>query len=265
CAEAGAKKIYAVEENSAACQAARKIISQKGLADKIELIHGLSVETELPEKADICLSELIGCIGNSEGTACYLNDAKRFLKPDGIMIPEGCLTLLSPAVKPSEIYKDKFLDDLMESYEDAIYEKMGRKFPFTRYYIHNFPKSDIIAPPQVFEEMWFNDELITEHFDKVLEFQAMKNSLFDGLLLWINLHVGTDVIIDVMNTVTHWASTFIPMEPFDVRQGDFIEVRCLSEKASGMANPDYFFEARIKRDDMVVYNCSTESCYMPNE
>ena len=177
CVEAGAKKIYAIEVNKTAYQAAKQLAEQKGLTEKIELILGCSTDINLPEKADICISEIIGVIGNDEGVARYLNDAKRFLKPNGMMIPEGCLTLLSPGFKPIEPYSDDFIEDFEKAYTNNVYQKMGKEINFTRYCVYNLPKSHIIASPQFFEEMCFNDAAITEEFDKKLNFKIEKKAI----------------------------------------------------------------------------------------
>ena len=261
CVEAGVRKIYAIEENETAYHAAKQLAQQKGVSEKIELIQGLSTDVNLPEKADVCISEIIGCIGNSEGVARYLNDAKRFLKPNGIMIPAGCLTLLSPGFKPEVTYWDDFLEEVLQDYQRNISKKLGKEFKITRYYIHNFPKSNLIGSPQSFEEMWFNDEVIAEEFDKTLTFPVEKSSPFDGLVLWIKLYVDSEAVLDTLNQTTSWEPLYIPMEPFSLEKGDVIEVRCRSKVSANQANPDYFFESLVKRGDEVVYRCLRESGY----
>jgi len=41
---------------------------------------------------DVCVSEIIGSIASAEGAAASSNDARRFLKPDGVMIRAVCDT-----------------------------------------------------------------------------------------------------------------------------------------------------------------------------
>src|SRR5262249_1256018 len=92
CVEAGARKVYAIEIQEGAYQRAVRRVRSLGLEEKIVVIHGDSAHAELPEKVDVCVSELIGAIGNSEGAAVILNDARRFLKENGIMIPDRSTT-----------------------------------------------------------------------------------------------------------------------------------------------------------------------------
>ena len=77
CIEEGASKVYAIEYlEPYLFEGSEKTIKDLNLGDKIQLIHGDSRLIELPEKADVCVSELVGGIGGSEGVAVILNDAR---------------------------------------------------------------------------------------------------------------------------------------------------------------------------------------------
>ena len=58
-AQAGARKVYAVEASSSATVAERLAIAN-GLSDKIEIIMGKIEEIDIPEKVDLIISEPIG-------------------------------------------------------------------------------------------------------------------------------------------------------------------------------------------------------------
>src|SRR5262249_21228531 len=64
--EAGAVRVYAIEVDRDALQSARKLIRSHPLGDRISLIGGLSLDVALPERVDLCVSEIIGNIGSSE-------------------------------------------------------------------------------------------------------------------------------------------------------------------------------------------------------
>jgi len=243
-AEAGAAKIYAIEVDEEAYQKAQALVIEKGLANQIELIHGLSDEVELPEKVDVCLSEIIGTIGNSEGATRHLRDAKRFLKPSGIMIPEGILTWLSPISKPDR-YQDDFLSELISFYSKLVEEKLDHAPDFPMYECWNIPSSNFISPPQLFEEYWFNEAALEDVFSKTLTFHATQNTRFDGLLLWINLYVGAEHVLGPYKNTTHWPSVYIPITPCELKAGDVIDVHCRSDFISSAFTPDYTFDVLI--------------------
>ncbi len=93
------KKIYAIEQVESTINLARTIIDAqpKTLQNKIKLLHGLSHNINLPEKADILMTETLGNFGVEEGLISLLNDAKkRFLKQDAIIIPSEIEFIIAP-------------------------------------------------------------------------------------------------------------------------------------------------------------------------
>lgn len=85
-AQAGAKKVYAVEASNMA-QYAQQLVSSNNLGDRITVIAGKIEEIELPEKVDIIISEPMGyMLYNERMLETYLH-AKKWLKPHGKMFP----------------------------------------------------------------------------------------------------------------------------------------------------------------------------------
>ena len=79
-ARAGAKKVYAIEATSIG-EYAQKVFEANGYSDVISLINGWSTQIELPEKADVLISEIIGNDPFGERALEATLDARtRFLK-----------------------------------------------------------------------------------------------------------------------------------------------------------------------------------------
>src|SRR4051812_48065544 len=92
-ARAGASRVWAVEVNPRSARLARRAVERAGFAGRVTVLEGLSTEVVLPEPADLCVSEIIGTIGGSEGAAAVLLDARRrLIRPDGMLIPHRCAT-----------------------------------------------------------------------------------------------------------------------------------------------------------------------------
>ncbi len=86
---AGAKHVYAIEASSMA-QVARNVFEANGLSDRITVIEGWSTEIELPERADILVSEIISNGIFGQNILHVTHDAvQRLLKPDARLIPSG--------------------------------------------------------------------------------------------------------------------------------------------------------------------------------
>lgn len=85
-AQAGAKRVYAVEASNMA-QYAQQLVAANNMSDRITVIAGKIEEIELPEKVDIIVSEPMGyMLYNERMLETYLH-AKKWLKPNGKMFP----------------------------------------------------------------------------------------------------------------------------------------------------------------------------------
>ncbi len=86
-ARAGARHVYAIESTGIA-KIAKEVFEANGLAEKITLVEGRSTRVNLPEKADVMISETVGNHPFGEGILETVADAmKRLLKPGARMIP----------------------------------------------------------------------------------------------------------------------------------------------------------------------------------
>lgn len=87
-AQAGAKHVYAVEASEMAEYARKLIAGNPSLGEKITVIQGKVEEVELPEKADILISEPMGTLlVNERMLESYVIARDRFLVPGGKMFP----------------------------------------------------------------------------------------------------------------------------------------------------------------------------------
>ncbi|KAJ3683723.1 hypothetical protein LUZ60_013950 [Juncus effusus] len=87
-AQAGAKHVYAVEASEMAEYAHKLISGNPSLGQRITVVKGKVEEVELPEKADILISEPMGTLlVNERMLESYVIARDRFLAPDGKMFP----------------------------------------------------------------------------------------------------------------------------------------------------------------------------------
>ncbi|CAA0834181.1 Probable histone-arginine methyltransferase 1.4 [Striga hermonthica] len=87
-AQAGAKHVYAVEASEMADYARKLIAGNPSLSPRITVIKGKVEEVELPEKADILISEPMGTLlVNERMLESYIIARDRFLIPNGKMFP----------------------------------------------------------------------------------------------------------------------------------------------------------------------------------
>jgi protein arginine N-methyltransferase 1 len=106
-ARAGAKKVYAIEASSIAPLAA-EVFQKSGVADRVEIVRGWSTQVELPERADVLVTETIGNEPLGERIVDTVFDARRrLLVPNARIIPSHvavCGRLVSLSASLIETY-----------------------------------------------------------------------------------------------------------------------------------------------------------------
>lgn len=102
-ARLGARRVYAVEASDAA-RAAQAFLRDNGLQDRVEVRHGWSQHLDLPEPADVVVSETLGNHPLEEGWAAAMQDARRRLAAPGArFVPAALEAVAVPvALPPSE-------------------------------------------------------------------------------------------------------------------------------------------------------------------
>ena len=113
-ARAGAARVYAVERTSAAVLA-RELAAANGVAEIVQVIHGDIMDVELPERADVIVSEWLGGFGIDEGMLVPVIVARdRWLKPGGVMIPRLVMAWAA-------LVHDRHLAEMVEFLRDNPY------------------------------------------------------------------------------------------------------------------------------------------------
>lgn len=245
CVEAGAKKVYAIEVSKQAYDRAVALINNLGLSEKIILIHGYSTSVDLPEKADVCVSEVIGTIGGSEGVVPILEDSQRFLKEDGGMIPYRSVTKIAAVSLPEQLRENFAFNKVPAHYVSQVFEYVGRPFD-VRLCIKNFPLKNIISNSAVFEDLVFTDDANNE-YSLNISLEIEKSGRLDGFLLWLNLYVSPNEVIDNLEREFCWLPVYFPVfyPSLEVYPGDRIEATCTSELSDNKINPDYRIEGKL--------------------
>ncbi|HWN42377.1 MAG TPA: amino acid adenylation domain-containing protein, partial [Thermoanaerobaculia bacterium] len=248
CVEAGARKVYAIEAMEESYRHARERVEALGLADRISLIHGWSTEVELPERVDVCVSELIGCIGGSEGAAAILNDAKRFLKPDGRMIPSRCITRIAAVRAPDSLVAEPRLTPLGARYARQIFDLVGCRFDL-RLCVKDFPLSHFISDAGIFETLDFRDFALVNDANEI-RLEIRESSRLDGFLLWIELFPGDSEKVDSLHHDCAWLPMYLPaFEGVEVAAGDVVTAVCRTILSDDGIHPDYEIAGTVSRRD----------------
>ena len=83
----GARRVYAIEPDDA-IQVAKEIAAANHCADRIEFVQAMSTDVDLPERADVIVSDIGGMLPWFQKHIPAIADARRrFLAPGGRLIP----------------------------------------------------------------------------------------------------------------------------------------------------------------------------------
>jgi protein arginine N-methyltransferase 1 len=86
-ARLGARRVYAIEPSDA-IQVAREVAAANGVADRITFIQAWSRDVELPEKAEVMVSDMRGVLPLFGRNLADVADARgRFLSADAVAVP----------------------------------------------------------------------------------------------------------------------------------------------------------------------------------
>lgn len=247
--EAGAARVYAVEILEASYRQALRTIAELGLSERVHVLHADAATVELPEPADVCVSELVGAVGGSEGAAFLLNGARRLLHADGVMIPCRSVTRIAAVRIPKEYTERPHFESTAASYVNKIFSEVGRPFDL-RVCLRGVRRDDLVSSVGVFEDLHFNAPvpLATAH-DVVLRVEQA--GPVSGLLLWLELYTAADQCIDILQHQDSWVPIFLPLtdDLLDLPQGAELRLRILRGPSQNGRNPDYALRGAIHFPD----------------
>ncbi len=259
CAEAGAKRVYAIDIVEESFRAASEQVRALGLQEQIVVLHGDATKIELPEKADVSVSEVVESIGGAQGAAHIINKSRRLLKEDAVIIPERSVTKIVAVSLPDELLHNPAFTSTAAHYVEQIFAQTGYKFDL-RLCIKNFPSSNIVSTSGVFEDLDFRRHA-EQNFCRHEELVITQDANLNGFLLWLNLHTAEDEVIDIMKGRSSWFPVYFPVfhPGLEVTAGDVVKLVCRGAVCENGLNPDYTIEGTIVRQNGEAIDFKHES------
>lgn len=247
CVEAGARKVYAIEKLEDSFNRATARVRELGLEDRITVIHGDATEVTLPEPAEVCVSEIVGAIGGSEGSAVIMNGVRPLLAPDARMIPPRSTTLYGPVQLTDTLRQRLGFGPLAGRYVHRIFEEIGYPFDL-RLCVRGLDRSHLLAEPLPFEDFDYRGPVDPEYRYEG-EFALTRDGRFDGFLVWLTLDTGGGEPIDILDHEHCWLPVFFPaFHPGrSVAAGDRIVAACGAVLCEDRLHTDYYVEGTLHR------------------
>lgn len=225
-AKAGAKEVVMLE-NGPIASVAEKLLKANGFRN-CALIPAHSSEAVGLGTFDIIISETLGNYAFEENIIATLNDAKRFLKPGGAIIPRGLVQYAAPVTSP------RFHKEL------AVWDRTGlgldfsaaRDMSFNNAYVRRFKKTGLLeAKP--WDAADFQKKNASTRRGKVSWRIARPATLY-GLALWWDCTLAPGITLSTAPDApkTHWEQLYLPLpEPFAMKRGDTLQAALASSSS----------------------------------
>ncbi|MCO8269739.1 hypothetical protein M1L60_03930 [Actinoplanes sp. TRM 88003] len=240
-ARAGAAHVYAVERQPDAAAQARRTVS--GLGGRVTVIEGLSTAVDLPTRAGVCVSEIVGNIASAEGAVTVLADARqRLCTTDCLWIPFRVQTWAAAVSLPAG---GRLLASESLPYVEKVFAAVGR--PFDLRLCLGGPAADlVISSAAPVESLVFDHRRPPPDADGTATARLtvdVDSARMTGLLLWSRIAVSSAASSREIDSLTGdtrgWAPVYVPLDPTEIRSGDHLEVTFHRRTSDDGIHPDY--------------------------
>jgi protein arginine N-methyltransferase 1 len=221
-ARAGARIVYAVEA-AEIVEIARMVCRENGVEGRVVFLDTLSPRVQLPELADVLITETIGNFGLDEGILGWVGDARRrFLKPGAAIVP-GAIELWAVPVEIAQAYAREIDWGYTQS---GIDFRSMRPFAVNSLYHRRIKPRHYLAEPRSLGEVVLG-EVASTAFATDAEFRVTRPGELHGLGGWFSARLceGVTVSNNPQNGSGSWSHVFLPFEaPIRVAPGDALKV-----------------------------------------
>lgn len=206
------KKVYAIERERIS-EVARRTIAQQGLDDIVTVIEEDSRHVDLPEKADVLISECMGVHLFQDNMLSSLVDArKRFLKPGGSLIPQSARLWLAP-LRRNPVW-DSEIAPWREPVEGVRFDELLR-LSLNDTYISRVDAEDLAHEGLAVWELDFRtaDEIAPRTVS--VEFEIGEDDKICGLCGWFDVTLAENVVLSTgpFDDASHWQQAIYPIHP----------------------------------------------------
>lgn len=189
CAQAGAKRVYAVDASDIAIQA-NEVIKANNLSDTVIVLHGRVEDVEIDEEVDVIISEWMGYMLLYESMLGSVIRARdRWLKPGGLILPSNATLYMAPVTHP-----DRYSDSI-DFWRNVYGIDMSAMLPLAKQCAFEEPSVETISGENVltWPHMVKNVDCYTvsvhelESITTEFRFRSMMRAPFHGFAFWFDV------------------------------------------------------------------------------
>jgi protein arginine N-methyltransferase 1 len=214
--------VYAIDRGGMA-GIAQFLAGHLGFADRIIVLRDDSTSVELPERADVLVTETLGANGLDENILGSIIDARaRLLRPGATIMPRQVVLSIVPVELP-ELHA-KHVAWWGEPRYGLDFGPL-RVFASNSLLVVNLDAEAHVAPPAAIIDV----DLATASSTLVRgrkQFVASRDAIVHGFGLWFTATLVDEITVTNLEPrATHWGQAFLPLEyPIPLTRGARIDV-----------------------------------------
>lgn len=224
---AGARHVHAIE-SEAVINIAELVAAKNGFQDRITFYNDSSFNVQLPEPADVIVTETMGTFGFEEGILGSLTDARdRFLKKGGKLIPYGVGLFLVPVELPQ--FYEHVVDFWVNRCQGFDFSPV-RDLTVNNFHPLKLHEGTFLGDPLRVQEIEFGTTTRAE-VKAGFSVNARRQGWLHGLAGWFSAELvpGLGISNGPREKASHWGLAFFPIDrPVSVDRGHRIEVEMSS-------------------------------------
>ncbi|MFT5390090.1 MAG: hypothetical protein ACI8PT_000273 [Gammaproteobacteria bacterium] len=235
-ARAGARHVYAVEASSIG-PCAKAVFEANGLSERITLVPGWSTSVELPEQADVLVTETIGNEPLGERLLEIVLDARqRLLKPGATILPSRLrIMALALSVPDSILAEYTFVPSCVEDWKTRYnidftpLVEAAARVPHSFYVKpHRAQTWSALAEPMILSEINLST-VDTLRIESTVTVPASQAGRLSGIMVYSDIELGEGRWLSrhpaAAGELCSWRSPIWPVaEPLTLAEGDAISV-----------------------------------------
>lgn len=214
----GAKHVTCIESGDIV--QVSKILAKRNTIKNCTFIAEHSTQIQKLPKGNVLVSEILGNYALEENIIESIEDAKRFLKKDAVILPRKIRQFMCPVVsdripKDVDVWDAGYGLDLTEA----------REISMNNIYVKTFKKQDLLAGKDAIR-VWDIVDFSKEN-DSVREgsetWKSSKNCTVYGFALWWEAELTKDISLSTspMAPATHWEQIYLPLlQPISLQKGE---------------------------------------------
>ncbi|BAT98835.1 probable protein arginine N-methyltransferase 6 [Vigna radiata var. radiata] len=197
CAQAGAKRVYAIDASDIALQA-NEVVKANNLSDVVVVLHGRVEDVEIDEEVDVIISEWMGYMLLYESMlGSVINARDRWLKPGGLILPSSATLYMAPVT-----HTDRY-NDSVDFWRNVYGINMSAMVPLAKQCAFEEPSVETITGENVLTwphvvkyidsySVTINElESVTTKF----KFNSMMRAPLHGFAFWFDVEFNGNAIV----------------------------------------------------------------------